>query len=1089
MDEANHRGTQRIGGELFRQSSGDSIFSKQRNQEITIQAMKTLKQSLICILGLLWLLPLTTQAKDIDPEIKKRIAQGSKQLRAILAQNAQNDLQGLSHKNRYVFGDTQWIATKDGTLENTAVTAINKLLVAYNTNQEKKYTYNAVKLYLYIGGTRGFKVRKPDPHETLAQMMARIKSENDKGRQEYEAYKAALKDEAAVMQGIVREAPQAFKQATYNVMAGVAVYIGGYTGTINSNECFVLGIHDFILNKKLKNTNQEIRGYLRNKMYSHVRDLIHLPRDIKPSEVKAHRAKVIKSMVTALTQEMGNYHPTKNPARFDFNAEIPEANYISTETYTAENCIFLKEKTNKKTKKAAKGLTVIDYTGTMGGKNLDIVWKPDLYEAREKSTQLKVIITRESTKQTHTTDFKRLLRKEGEFNATNGEMVIWVHFNAQNKIEERYWYHLDIQHEIDKEAFRRRLNQAQGAFLRTTGEILAGGTATLVAIPVVLAKGPTTAVEAGLVAGYFYVMKKFVDESVKLLANAPIPKYWWNPACKLNPKGKDCNDCKKGYQNLYKLSKKNQLNLAFFAGVYNGLLDQVKGAAELNKLAMDYLTDAQTRKKVNELIQKIKVSQLLEEVKKYIRKYTDCGEHYQVYQSGKDFINILSMFTGVGEVNAAAKSGNLLETLSRRVGSSATTLAKNTQKLLAKLYYLPKDAVKLVTKTAGKSYDLLATNGKKVIATLEDGRIKVKVWVDISGGKGKFLSKNLDESNAGGIYLGQTKRIEENRVLVQKEQVGICDSKGLCFAPHTLVFTGKQYHPIHKITAEDTVMAGCPESCVQALKMVEEIFVRTAYRITKLRFAQETILATPLHPFFDLQNREVLAGNLQVGDTLQTYNGFAIVQTTQTIDTTLTVYNFHVKDFHTYYVGKTRLWVHNMASHSLLDKTGKFKDNTLETDYLAYVTRKNNAGKTARDRLDWKDARDYWLYDSPMARGNDFNRKAVSNRWYAFNEVNLANGKRLDSYDNIKGEIVSRKATDLDDISLQTFETYLQEMHSKYAAGTVIRSNKYPILDGESLQGKLILELPNSNLQIPYYQNYVNLAQNKFGIELRFRSE
>jgi len=858
--------------------------------------MKTSNITLLYILGLLWLLPLVTQAKDIDPEIKKRIAQGSKQLRAILAQNAKNDLQGLSHKNRYVLGDTQWIATKNGTLESTAIEAINKLLVTYNTNENKKYAYNAVKLYLYIGGTRGFKVRKPGPNETLAQMMARIKSENDKGRQEYEAYKKALKDEAATMQGIVREAPPTFKQATYNIMAGVAVYIGGYTGTIESDESFVLGVHDFILNKKLKDTNQEVRGYLRNKMYAYIRDLINLPRDIQPSEVKAHRAKVTKAMVTALTQEMGNYHPTENPARFDFNAEIPEAAYTSTETYTAENCIFLKEKTDKKTKKAAKGLTVIDYTGTMGGKNLDIVWKPDLYEAREKSTKLKVIITRESTRQTHAADFKRILRKEGEFNADNEEMVIWMHFNAQNKIEERYWYHLGIQHEIDKEAFRRRLEQAQGAFLRTTGEILVAGTATVVAIPVVLAKGPTTAMEAGLVAGYFYVMKKFVDESVKLLANAPIPKYWWNPACKPKPKGKDCNDCKKGYQNLYKLSKKNQLNLAFFAGVYNGLLDQVKGAAELNKLGMDYLTNAQTRKKVNELIQKIKVSQLLEEIKKYIRKYTDCGEHYQVYQSGKDFINILSMFTGVGEVNAAAKSGNLLETLSRRVGGSATALAKNTQKLLTKLYYLPKNAVELVTKTAGKSYELVAVKGNQVIGRIRNGVFEARAWAT---NKVKVIACNILGKNKYCIGVNK------------KGETKICDEFGKCFVAGTFIHTCNGYKKIEGIKSGDLVWSYNTETHKKELRKVLKTFVRTAHQLIYLHIGKEVIKTTAEHPFY-LEGKWVKAGDLSRGDRLYLFHSRKVALDSLTkVDTSVTVYNFSVAKNHNYYVGKEGVLVHN----------------------------------------------------------------------------------------------------------------------------------------------------------------------------------
>ena len=51
-----------------------------------------------------------------------------------------------------------------------------------------------------------------------------------------------------------------------------------------------------------------------------------------------------------------------------------------------------------------------------------------------------------------------------------------------------------------------------------------------------------------------------------------------------------------------------------------------------------------------------------------------------------------------------------------------------------------------------------------------------------------------------------------------------------------------------------------------------------------------------------------------------------------------------------------------------------------------------------------------------MARGNKFNETAKNGLWYKYNEVHLENGKRLDSYDEIKGEIVSRKATDLESI-------------------------------------------------------------------------
>ena len=146
--------------------------------------------------------------------------------------------------------------------------------------------------------------------------------------------------------------------------------------------------------------------------------------------------------------------------------------------------------------------------------------------------------------------------------------------------------------------------------------------------------------------------------------------------------------------------------------------------------------------------------------------------------------------------------------------------------------------------------------------------LQVKVWVDISGNKGRFLSENIDGS--------QTRlRVAETN----QGKVGLCDNRGLCFAPNTLIFKGKQkqYAPIHTIAAADTLMAGCEHSCTQAPKVVQAVFVRTTNRINRLRFDQDTILATPLHPFFDLRNQQVLAGNLKTGDTLKRYDGYAIV--------------------------------------------------------------------------------------------------------------------------------------------------------------------------------------------------------------------
>lgn len=173
-----------------------------------------------------------------------------------------------------------------------------------------------------------------------------------------------------------------------------------------------------------------------------------------------------------------------------------------------------------------------------------------------------------------------------------------------------------------------------------------------------------------------------------------------------------------------------------------------------------------------------------------------------------------------------------------------------------------------------------------------------------------------------------------------------------------------------------------------------------------------------------------------------------------------------------------------------LTSEGKFVDNLLESDFQKYLLRKTKEGKPPKDRSAWKEARDYWLNDSPMARGNKFNDKAVKEDWYRYNEVHLENGKRLDAYNEELGEIVSRKATDLEDIQIDTFESYLKEMKQKYAPGTKINSPKYgKELEGKSLQGQQILEIPESNKSFDRIQEYIDLAKNKYDIEIRFKPE
>ena len=174
----------------------------------------------------------------------------------------------------------------------------------------------------------------------------------------------------------------------------------------------------------------------------------------------------------------------------------------------------------------------------------------------------------------------------------------------------------------------------------------------------------------------------------------------------------------------------------------------------------------------------------------------------------------------------------------------------------------------------------------------------------------------------------------------------------------------------------------------------------------------------------------------------------------------------------------------------LLGKDGKFNDPELEARYQKYKKGKEQRGDLPRDREDWKKSSDHFHGDGQVARGNKFDETAGAN--YKYNQVHLENGKRLDSYvppsNGKPGEIISRKATDFDTVKEDTFKGYLKEMDQKYSEGTLIRSNKYGVLDGNPLSGQKILEVPSSNLGAANRQQLENLAK-QYNTIIRYTPE
>jgi hypothetical protein len=125
-----------------------------------------------------------------------------------------------------------------------------------------------------------------------------------------------------------------------------------------------------------------------------------------------------------------------------------------------------------------------------------------------------------------------------------------------------------------------------------------------------------------------------------------------------------------------------------------------------------------------------------------------------------------------------------------------------------------------------------------------------------------------------------------------------------------------------------------------------------------------------------------------------------------------------------------------------------------------------------------------WL--QRLDAGNEFNK--VQSKNYPNNEVYIqrpdGNGYyRVDSYNPIKGEIVSRKLTQLSEVSEATAKSYISEAITKYPSGaTIAKVPSSGSLGGQKLQGTVILEVPPQTGVIP--KSILDSA-NKAGVLIR----
>ena len=110
------------------------------------------------------------------------------------------------------------------------------------------------------------------------------------------------------------------------------------------------------------------------------------------------------------------------------------------------------------------------------------------------------------------------------------------------------------------------------------------------------------------------------------------------------------------------------------------------------------------------------------------------------------------------------------------------------------------------------------------------------------------------------------------------------------------------------------------------MKRVVETYVNETDELTHIFVDGEEIIATPSHPFYCPTKGWTDASHLRAGDILVLVNGeYVVVEKVQheILESPITVYNFEVEDFHTYYVGESAVLVHNVCGpKSPLPKNG-----------------------------------------------------------------------------------------------------------------------------------------------------------------------
>lgn len=144
----------------------------------------------------------------------------------------------------------------------------------------------------------------------------------------------------------------------------------------------------------------------------------------------------------------------------------------------------------------------------------------------------------------------------------------------------------------------------------------------------------------------------------------------------------------------------------------------------------------------------------------------------------------------------------------------------------------------------------------------------------------------------------------------------------LCFVAGTMILAAEGAKAIETVEVGDYVWAWDEKTGEVALKEVVETYVNETDELVHVFVNGEEIVTTPSHPFYSPVKGWTEAVHLRAGDILVLVNGeYVVVEKIQheILEEPVTVYNFQVADYHTYYVTDAGVLVHNRCHGNSLN--------------------------------------------------------------------------------------------------------------------------------------------------------------------------